>query len=163
MHRARGSTPAAKIGARATVTAALSPGTIGRIRRSFAAQRLMASLGADLVALAPGRVSVAAPIWPASSQQHGSAHASLTFAVGDSAASYAALSLMPDEAEVLTVEMKINLLSPAAGDRLVATGRVVRAGRRPAVVAAGVRAETRAYIGEAARLGAILQGTMISA
>jgi acyl-coenzyme A thioesterase PaaI-like protein len=63
-------------------------------------------------------------------------------AIGDSAAGYSALTLMPEGAEVMTVEMKINLMSPALGDRLVAEGRVIRGRRRIVVVAADVFAET---------------------
>lgn len=126
---------------------------------SFAAQGLMATLGAELVAAGPGRVVVAAPIRPEVGQQHGFAHAALAFALGDSAAGYAALSLMPEGAEVLTVEMKINLLAPAAGERLVATGEVAKSGRRLSVVTAEVRAEAAGQ----SRLVALMQGTMIPA
>lgn len=118
----------------------------------------MQSLGASLRSLAPGQCVIEAPIRPESSQQHGFAHAGVTFALGDSAAGYAALGLMPDGAEVLTVEMKINLLAPARGDRLVATGRVIRPGRRLSVVTAEVWAEagdTRTHVAQ-------LQGTMIA-
>ncbi|MCU0912487.1 MAG: PaaI family thioesterase [Rhodobacteraceae bacterium] len=141
------------------MTGTLSPAKVAQIRSSFAAQGLMVSLGAELVLLSAGCVSVAAPIRAETSQQHGFAHAGLTFALGDSAAGYAALSLMPDGAEVLTVEMKINLIAPAAGDRLVATGSVVRAGRRLVVVGAEVMAEASGQ----SRLVALLQGTMIPA
>jgi len=136
---------------------ALSAEDAARIRASFAAQSLMATVGADMVDLAAGRCVVVAPIGPGMRQQHGAAHAGLTFALGDTAAGYAALSTMPAGAEVMTVEMKINLLAPARGDRLVATGRVAKAGRRLTVVTAEVMAETA---GER-RLVALLQGTMI--
>ena len=129
------------------------------IAASFAAQGMMATLGAELVEAGSGRVVIAAPIRAEVGQQHGFAHAALAFALGDSAAGYAALSLMPEGAEVLTVEMKINLLAPAAGERLVATGEGVKAGRRLSVVKAEIRAEAR---GEN-RLVALLQGTMIPA
>lgn len=112
------------------------------VAASFAAQGLMATLGAELVAVGAGRVVIAAPIRPEVGQQHGFAHAALAFALGDSAAGYAALSLMPEGGEVLTVEMKINLLAPAAGERLVATGEVVKPGRRVSVVRAEIRAES---------------------
>jgi len=137
----------------------LSPAKSDEIRRSFAAQGLMRTLGAELGPLEPGRATVSAPIRPEASQQHGFAHAGLTFALGDSAAGYAALSLLPEGAEVLTVEMKVNLLSPAAGDRLVAVGEVVKPGRRLVVVKAEVHAEK----GGERRLVALLQGTMIPA
>jgi uncharacterized protein (TIGR00369 family) len=137
----------------------LSGPKASEIATSFAGQGMMATLGAELVEAAPGRVVIAAPIRPEVGQQHGFAHAALAFALGDSAAGYAALSLMPEGAEVLTVEMKINLLAPAAGERLVATGEVVRAGRRLSVV----KAEVVAVSGGAARPVALLQGTMIPA
>ena len=130
-----------------------------RIAASFAAQSLMATLGATLVEVAPGRVVIAAPILPGSRQQHGYGHAGLTFSIGDSAAGYAALSVMPAEAEVLTAEMKINLMAPAQGDRLLAEGRVVKAGRRLVIVTAEVWAIT----GEARKQVALLQGTMLPA
>ena len=135
----------------------LPPGRAERIRESFAAQSLMRTFGAAITAIGPGSCVIAAPILPGARQQQGFGHAGLTFALGDTAAGYAALALMPEGAEVLTVEMKINLLAPAAGDRLVATGRVVKAGRRLTVVTAEVVAET----GAARRTVAVLQGTMI--
>lgn len=132
---------------------------VEEIRRSFLAQGLMRTLGAELLEVGPGRVVIAAPIRPEVGQQHGFAHAGLSFALGDSAAGYSALSLLPEGAEVLTVEMKINLIAPAAGARLVATGEVLRAGRRLSVV----RAEVVAEDGETRRTVALLQGTMIPA
>lgn len=132
-------------------------GYAAKIRESFAKQTMMSTLGASLESIRPGEVVIAAPVLEASRQQHGFAHAALTFAIGDSAAGYAALSLMDEAAEVLTVEMKINLLAPASGERLVATGRVVRPGRRILVVSATVVAESGAQPKEVA----LLQGTMI--
>ena len=126
-----------------------------KVRASFARQALMATFGAEMRALAPGRCVIAAPVSDRVTQQHGVAHAGLTFALGDSAAGYAALTLMDEAAEVLTVEMKINLLAPATGPELVATGEVVRPGRRLIVVTAEVT-------GEAGPV-ALLQGTMIPA
>ena len=128
-----------------------------RVRASFDRQSLMVTLGARLVTVEPGRCLLRAPIAAHVLQQHGAAHAALAFALGDSAAGYAALSQMPDEAEVMTVEMKINLLSPAVGEALEAEGRVVRAGRRLTVVSAEVFALT----GDARKPVALLQGTMI--
>lgn len=128
-----------------------------RIRNSFDRQTMMVTLGASLSRIAPGHVIITAPILTTSLQQQGAGHAGLTFSIGDSAAGYAALSLMPEDAEVMTVEMKINLMSPALGDRLVAEGRVIRPGRRIMVVAADVWAET----GKMRKHVALLQGTMI--
>jgi uncharacterized protein (TIGR00369 family) len=90
------------------------------IRDSFARQGMMQTLGARIDHVSPGRVVLSLPIRPAINQQHGFAHAGATFALGDSAAGYAALTMMEPGAEVLTVEMKINLIAPAAGMRLIA-------------------------------------------
>lgn len=112
-----------------------------RLRASFARQTMMQTLGASMDEAAEGRVVISAPIAPHVLQQQGAAHAGLAFSLGDSAAGYAALSVLPEGAEVVTVEMKINLLSPAVGDRLVAEGRVIRPGRRIVAVASDVFAE----------------------
>lgn len=128
-----------------------------RLAESFARQSMMTSLHAQLVEGAAGRAVIHAPILKAFQQQHGAAHAGVAFALGDSAAGYAALSLLPEGQEVMTVEMKINLLSPAIGDSLQAVGEVVRAGRRLSVV----RAEVVAVSGDARKTVAVLQGTMI--
>lgn len=112
-----------------------------RLRASFARQTMMETLGAEMVRAAAGEVVIAAAIAPHLMQQQGAAHAGLAFSIGDSAAGYAALSVLPEGSEVVTVEMKINLLAPAVGARLVAEGRVVKAGRRIVVVAADVWAE----------------------
>ena len=111
------------------------------VRASFARQGMMRLIGAEIAALAPGRCTLAAPIRPETSQQHGFAHAGLAWSLGDSAAGYSALSLLGPGEEVLTTEMKINLLAPAKGVQLVAEGRVIRSGRRLLVVAAEVWAE----------------------
>ncbi len=135
----------------------MTPEVEAKIRDSFARQTMMETLGASLSELAPGHVVITAPVAPHLQQQHGYAHAGLTFAIGDSAAGYAALSLMPEEAEVNTIEMKINLLRPGAGDRLIATGRVIRPGRRVFAVEASVMVEKEGATTEIARL----IGTMI--
>jgi uncharacterized protein (TIGR00369 family) len=128
-----------------------------RVRSSFARQSMMSTLDAEMTALDAGLCTLSAPILPLARQQHDAGHAALTFALGDTAAGYAALTLFPPDREVMTVEMKINLLSPATGDRLVAEGRVVRSGKRLTVVAAEVWAESDGT----RRQVAILQGTMI--
>ena len=128
-----------------------------RARASFAAQTMMLTMGAELVSTAPGRCVIRAPIARHLKQQHGAAHAGLAFTIGDSAAGYAALTTMDLESEVMTVEMKINLLSPAVGDALEAVGQVMRAGKRLTVVTAEVFALT----GETRKPIALLQGTMI--
>lgn len=128
-----------------------------RIRDSFARQTMMQTLGAEIESVAEGRVVITSPILPGSLQQQGAGHGGLTFSIGDSAAGYAALTVLPEGAEVMTVEMKINMMSPAIGERLVAEGRVIRGGRRIVVVAADVFAEKDG----ARKHVAMLQGTMI--
>jgi uncharacterized protein (TIGR00369 family) len=118
---------------------------------------MMTSLGATLVSAGQGRCIITAPLREAFRQQHGAAHAAVAFALGDSAAGYAALTLLPEGQEVMTAEMKINLLSPAIGERFEAVGEVLRAGRRLSVV----RAEVFALTGETRKSIALLQGTMI--
>lgn len=109
-----------------------------RIATSFALQGMMATLGAVLLEVSQGRVLISAPIRWATGQQHGYAHAGLGWTLGDSAAGYSALSVLPEGWEVLTAEMKTNLLAPGEGLRLVAEGRVIRPGRRLIVVGAEV-------------------------
>lgn len=130
------------------------------IHDSFARQGLMRTFDARIDSIAAGRVVLSMPITPSVGQQHGYAHAGAGFALGDSAAGYAALSLMEPGAEVLTVEMKINLIAPASGRRLVAEGVVEKPGRRLVVVRATVRSEAE---DGTLRDVALLQGTMIPA
>ena len=99
------------------------------MRESFARQKFMATIHAELVRVAAGEVDIQVPHDPRLSQQHGFLHAGVVTAAVDSACGYAALTLMAEEAEVLTVELKINLLEPATGQRLLARGRVLRPGR----------------------------------
>jgi len=135
----------------------MDPQVEQKIRDSFAHQGLMQTFGAKIQFLRSGHVHITAPLTPQVCQQHGFGHAGLTFAIGDSAAGYAALTTFAPETEVLTAEMKINLLAPAAGDYLIAKGRVVKTGRRLSVVAADVFAVQN----NAETLIAVLQGTMV--
>ena len=89
----------------------------------------MATIGAELVHVAPGEVDIALPFSTQLTQQDGFLHAGVVAGAADSACGYAALTTMEPRAEVLTVEFKINLLAPAAGERLLVRGRVLRAGR----------------------------------
>jgi uncharacterized protein (TIGR00369 family) len=131
--------------------------TRARIKRSFAAQSMMQTLGAELALVKDACVHIKAPILPGSLQQQGFGHAGLTFSIGDSAAGYAALTTIPQDNEVVTAEIKINLLAPARGDHLMAKGRVIKPGRRLIVVASDVYAVT----GDQEVLIAVLQGTMV--
>jgi uncharacterized protein (TIGR00369 family) len=113
----------------AAPSAPLGAALVARIRASFASQGAMATLGAELADIAAGRVLIRLPIEPRLSQQHGYLHAGIVVTALDSACGYAAMTQVPSDAEVLTVEFKVNLLAPASGDRLEAAGEVVRAGR----------------------------------
>lgn len=99
------------------------------VRESFQKQEVMATLGARLARVAPGEVEIELPYRADLTQQHGFLHAGVVTAVLDSCCGYAAFSLMPPGAGVLSVEFKVNFLAPARGDRLIARGHVVRAGR----------------------------------
>jgi uncharacterized protein (TIGR00369 family) len=105
------------------------PAYEARVRASFGRQGLMATLGAALDSVQPGAVAISLSVAPHVSQQHGFVHAGAVAAIADSAAGYAALTLMAPGMGVLTTEFKINLVAPAAGERLVAQGRVIKAGR----------------------------------
>lgn len=119
-----------------------NPGYEAVVRDSFARQAMMDTLEAQLTEVTPGAVTIISTLPQRATQQHGFAHAGLTFSIGDSAAGYAALSLLPPDHDVLTSEMKIHLLAPATGDRLVAQGRVLKPGKRLVIAEAEVWAET---------------------
>src|SRR5437868_12406764 len=112
-----------------------------RIRDSFARQRAMQLIGARLGRLERGEVEIVLPFREALTQQHGFVHAGIITAIADSACGYAALSLMPPDVGVLTIEFKVNLLNPAEGERFVARGRVVKPGRTIMVCTGEVVAE----------------------
>lgn len=131
---------------------------ITRIRDSFAKQGLMTTLGASLGHIAPGAVEILLVPSPAISQQHGFVHAGAVSAIADSAAGYSALSLMPEGAGVLTTEFKINLVTPAVGERLVARGRVVKPGRTLTLTQSDVFAVSNGQ----ERLVALLTATMMT-
>lgn len=106
-----------------------NPDYEARTRDSFARQGIMRTLGGELARVEPGLAEIVLPFRPGLSQQHGFFHAGVTATIGDSAGGYAAFTLFPAEATVLTVEYKINLLAPADGQRLRALGRVLKPGR----------------------------------
>lgn len=100
------------------------------MRASFDAQMVMQTIGAHLTEVAPGRVVIELPYRQELTQQHAFIHAGISSTIMDSACGYAAFSLMPADAEVLTVEFKINLLAPASGDAFRATGEVRKSGKQ---------------------------------
>ena len=128
-----------------------------RVTSSFESQSMMKTLRARIHKVLRGKVSIEVPLHPSMCQQQGYAHAGLTFSIGDSAAGYSALTLMPENQEVMTAEIKINLLAPAEGKLLRAEGRVVKHGKRLVVVSS----EIHALKDREKKLIAIMQGTMI--
>ncbi|HEU0053368.1 MAG TPA: PaaI family thioesterase [Longimicrobium sp.] len=129
-----------------------------RVRESFARQALMHTIGATLDRLAPGEVDLRLPYRADLGQQHGFLHAGVVASIADSACGYAAHTLMPAHAAVLSVEFKINLMAPAAGEAFVARGRVVKAGRTLTVCSGDVFA----LRGGEERLVATMQATMMT-
>lgn len=128
-----------------------------RVRRSFDKQRIMHTIGATLEQVAEGEVHIALAVRADLAQQHGYVHAGILAAIADSACGYAALSVMPDDAAVLSIEFKINMLAPAEGNRLIARGTVIRPGRTIVVCRADVHAERDG----AEKLVATMTGTMM--
>ena len=117
------------------------PAYAERVAKSFARQTFMGTIGATLIAVRPGEVEIALEVADRVAQQHGFVHAGAVATIADSACGYAALTLMPPGAGILTAEFKINLMAPSEGDRLIARGRVVKAGRMLTVAQAEVEAE----------------------
>ena len=105
------------------------PGFAERVRASFARQGAMGTIGASLVEVEPGRVTIELPWQQGLTQQHGFLHAGMVATALDSACGYAGSTLMPAEAGILTIEYKINLLAPARGERFRMEGVVVKPGR----------------------------------
>jgi uncharacterized protein (TIGR00369 family) len=134
------------------------PNFAARVTASFARQQVMATIGARLACVRPGAVEIELSFRADLTQQHGYLHAGIVTTVIDSACGYAALSLMPAGAEVLSVEFKVNLLAPAAGERFVARARVVRAGRTITVCAG----DLFAIYGAEEKLVATMLATMFS-
>lgn len=114
---------------------------LARVRDRFARQPFMALLGAAVEAAAPGTVTLAMPFRADLTQQNGFLHGGAVMALADVAGGYAAFSVFPPGSDVLTVELKLNLLAPARGDRLRAVGAVLRAGGTLTVCEVRVHAE----------------------
>lgn len=134
------------------------PDYAARVRASFAKQQAMQLIGAELVELAPGQCVIELPHRPEITQQHGYIHGGVVGMIADSAAGYAAMTLTVAEASVLTVEYKINLIAPADGEKLVASGEVIRAGRQLLVT----RAEVVAIKDGVATPCALMQQTIMA-
>jgi uncharacterized protein (TIGR00369 family) len=128
-----------------------------RIRESFTKQSAMQTIGATIASVQTGEVQVALPYSDHITQQDGFLHAGIVTTLVDSACGYAAYTLMPAGSRVLSVEFKVNLMSPAIGERFVAIGKVIKAGRTITVCSG----EVLAYQGETSKLVALMQATMI--
>ncbi len=133
------------------------PAWEARVKASFARQSLMMTLDAEMLDLAPGRCTIRSTYREGLGQQNGFFHAGVASAIGDSACGYAASTLLPPDADVLTAEFKINLLAPAMGRSLVATAEVVRTGRRLNVCLARIEVDPET---SDARLCAIMLATI---
>lgn len=136
----------------------MSDAVAARIAESFARQGLMRHLGARLGHIGSGEVHIHLPMSDSLTQQHGYFHAGATSTIADSAGGYAALTVFDDDADVLTVEYKINLVAPAVGDELEAVGTVIKPGRTLTVCDLKVYAHT----GAERKLVATGQQTLIS-
>lgn len=130
-----------------------------RVRASFARQAAMATIGAELTRVTPGIVEIEMPFAQTLTQQHGFLHAGVISAALDSACGCAAFSLMPENATVLTIEFKVNLLAPGKGERFLFRGSVTKPGRT--IVVADGQAYAFAADGEA-KLIATMTGTMMT-
>ena len=129
-----------------------------RLRESFAKQAAMRTIGAEIAHVAPGEVDLRMPYREELTQQHGFMHAGIIGALADSACGYAAYTLMPPDAGVVSVEFKLNLMAPAAGESFVARARVKKAGRTITVC----NADVFAVRGGEERLIAAMQGTFMT-
>jgi uncharacterized protein (TIGR00369 family) len=115
-----------------------NPDFEARVRGSFARQNAMGLIGARMASVEPGRVEIELPVREDLGQQHGFVHGGIVGMIADSAGGYAAFTLMPADASVLTVEYKVNMLAPAEGELLIARGEVLKPGRTLSVVRADV-------------------------
>ncbi|MGR8949151.1 MAG: PaaI family thioesterase [Gammaproteobacteria bacterium] len=114
-----------------------------RVRKSLRDQPFMHKmLGAQATRIEPGLVEISVPVTASMLQPHGNVHGIVASAVADSAAGYAAQTLLAEGYDVVTVEYKINYMAPGIGDTIVAVGEVIRAGRTLSVCSADVFAET---------------------
>jgi len=136
----------------------IDPNFESRVRASFNRQSAMKTLGIEIKGLEAGRIELVMPYHEAYSQQHGFVHAGIIATALDSAFGYAAFSLMPDDAAVLTVEFKINLLAPAAGDGFAFRADVVKAGRTITVC----EGQAFAMKNQSSKLIATMTGTMMA-
>jgi uncharacterized protein (TIGR00369 family) len=140
-----------------TIHVPLDPDYQARVRASFARQGAMRLVQAYLTDLAPGYCAIGLVPRSEVMQQHGYVHAGIVSTLVDTAGGYAGFTLFPADSSVLTVEFKLNLLAPAEGDRLVAEGFVVKAGRTLVIT----RGEVHGERGGKRTLVALMQQTLM--
>jgi len=128
-----------------------------RCRASFARQRAMALIGAQMASIEAGRCEIELPFRADLTQQKGYLHGGIVGMIADTACGYAAYSLMPSSASLVTVEYKINILAPARGERLLARAEVIKSGRTLSIA----RGEVYAEHGGAHMLCAVMQQTLM--
>lgn len=134
------------------------PDFAARVNASFRRQTIMHTLGAELRKLEPGRVTISLPYRADLCQQHGFLHAGVLTTIVDSACGYAALSLMPPDVGVLSIEFKVNFMAPAQGELFLAHGQVIRSGRTISVCRGEVIALEKGH----ERSIALMQATMMT-
>jgi uncharacterized protein (TIGR00369 family) len=148
--------------AQAKTMQARNPDYAQRVQESFALQGAMRTLGASLASIEPGRVVIAMRHRPELTQQHGFVHAGMIAAALDSACGFAAFTLMPADAGVLTIEFKINLLAPARGPHLHFEGLVTKGGRTISVVDGRAWQSDNADAGAERKLIATMTATVMT-
>lgn len=129
-----------------------------RIKQSFAEQAVMKLIGAELIKTEAGEIDIKLPFRRDLTQQDGFLHAGIVTTIVDTACGYAAYTLMPADSRVLSVEFKVNLLSPAVGDYFVAEGRIIKAGKTLTVA----RGDVFAFQTQGKKLIATMLATMIA-
>lgn len=120
------------------MTQIVAPHFAERVSASFARQNAMELIQATMPVIEHGRTEIHLPHWTGVEQQHGFVHGGIVGMIADSAAGYAAMTVVPETASVLTVEFKMNLVAPADGEKLIARGKVVRSGKTLIVTQAEV-------------------------
>lgn len=139
------------------MTKIYDPDFAERVRASFAKQNAMELIQATLPVIEHGRTEIHLPHWAGVEQQHGFVHGGVVGMIADSAAGYAAMTMVLATDSVLTVEFKMNLVAPADGEKLIARGKVIRPGKTLIVT----QAEVFAVNGEKETLCALMQQTIM--
>ena len=129
-----------------------------RVRTSFERQQVMRLLNAQLQNILPGEVQIKFPYQLCLTQQNGYIHAGIITTILDSACGFAAFTMMPLNRSVLSIEFKVNLLSPAVGESFIGIGKVIKAGRTITVCSG----ELPSMESGNKKLVAIMQASMIT-